>query len=90
MQSMTFGACSRSHDPRIAARTGPVHYEFSDTPPRLVEGDDGRDYYFFTLINAAARTEVTMMLRADEVDMIAALKQEPARSLGPRARATKA
>jgi hypothetical protein len=64
---------------RITSRTGPVHYEFSETPPRLIEGDDGCDYYSFTLINAAARTEVSMMLRVDEVDMIAALEQEPAR-----------
>ena len=64
----------------ISKRTGPVRYELTDLPPRLVDGDDGITYIAYTLRNARAKDQqISIMMAPDEVDQLHAGKQKLAR-----------
>jgi hypothetical protein len=80
------GACGASEREggaviiKMSARVGPVAYELTDIPPRLVDGDDGITYISYTLRNARLEgQQISIMMAPDEIDRLYAAKQKLAR-----------
>jgi hypothetical protein len=61
----------------MSARVGPVAYELTDIPPRLVDGDDRISYIAYTLRDARAESQrISIMMAPDEIDRLYAAKQK--------------